>query len=43
MSNPPNRPTWFGEALTGAALGALVFLGLTLLLVGGGAVLIHWL
>ena len=43
MCNSPNMPTWLGEALTGAALGALVFLGLTLLLVGGSAVLVHWL
>ena len=43
MSNPPNMPTWLGEALTGVALGALIFLELTLLLVGGGAVLVHWI
>jgi hypothetical protein len=43
MPNPSNMPTLRGDALTGAALGALVFLELTLLLVGGGVVLVHWL
>jgi hypothetical protein len=43
MTSPLDMPTWLGEALTGATLGLLVFVGLALLLVGGGAVLVHWL
>jgi hypothetical protein len=43
MSNHPIMPTWRGDILMGAALGVLVFLGLTLLLVGGGVILAHWL
>jgi hypothetical protein len=43
VSNHPIMPTWRGDVLMGAALGALVFLGLTLLLVGGGMLLAHWL
>jgi hypothetical protein len=43
MSNHPFMPTWRGDVLMGAALGALVFLGFTLLLVGGGVLLAHWL
>ena len=43
MPNHPNVPTWRGDALTGVALGALVFLELTLLLVVGGMVVVHWL
>jgi hypothetical protein len=43
MSNPRKMPTWFDEALTGATLGVLVFLGLTVLLVVIGVIVIHWL
>jgi hypothetical protein len=43
MSKHPYMPRWRGDILMGAALGVLVFLGLTLLLVGGGVILAHWL
>jgi DnaK suppressor protein len=35
--------SWRHDALWGAGLGLLIFVGLTALLVGGGAALIHWL
>jgi hypothetical protein len=35
--------TWRADALIGIAYGALGFLGIVLLLAGGGEVLVHWL
>jgi hypothetical protein len=43
MRVPSNISTWGADALTGVAYGALGFLLLTLLFVGGGVILVHWL
>jgi hypothetical protein len=43
MRIPGTISTWGGDALTGIAYGALGFLGIALLLLGGGAVLVYWL
>jgi hypothetical protein len=41
MPNHFNMPPWRDDALRGAALGVLVFLGLTVLLVVIGVILVH--
>jgi hypothetical protein len=43
MRIPAITSTWGADALIGVAYGALGFLGIALLLIGGGEVLVHWL
>jgi hypothetical protein len=43
MRIPDTFSTWGPDALIGMGYGALGFLGIALLLVGGGEVLVHWL
>jgi hypothetical protein len=43
MRIPGTISTWGADALIGVAYGALGFLGIMLLLIGGGLILVHWL